>query len=90
MSSRRLSNRSNSATEPKGGQVVALERDAAGVGYDLRSHCPEHLQPGEPAVVLAASTAIAPPQPGQIHFGRDSRCRFRVTCAEFDHARQVK
>ena len=65
------------------GKVVDIERYAAGLGDKLRSHCPQHLQPGEPAIILPASAAISPPQPRQIHFARNCRrgvrlCRRRV------------
>ena len=71
-------------------KIVGIERHAAGMGNDLRSHRPEDLQPGEPAVVLTAAAAIAPPQSSQIQFGHNRRGGFCLAGAEFDHPRQVE
>ena len=71
-------------------KVVGIERYAARLDDELLCHCPEHLKPREPAVILTAAAAISPPQPRQIHFGRNSRRGVRLSGAEFDHPGQVE
>jgi hypothetical protein len=71
-------------------KVVGLESHAAGPGQNLAAHGSQRPEPRQPAVILRATAAVAPPQPGEVHFGGNARKRVRIPGAQFHHPRQVE